>query len=287
MKGVFWLASYLKSGNTWLRIFLANLLNDSNAPVDINRIDISNVSQRSTFDKCIGFESSDLTEEEIDNLRPEVHRYLGETMQGPSFLKTHDAYTCLTDGGPVFPTEGCLGVIYLVRNPLDVAVSLAHHSSLSLDRTIGNMGDMRFCLSNNPNAIRMQLTQKLLSWSGHVESWLNQTAIPVHLMRYEETLTDPVAAFGAVVRFAGIERDDDSIRRAVEFSSFNNLQTQERQVGFREKPAAASSFFRKGQVGSWQDALSLEQIEQIIHDHSETMHRLGYLDQNGKIVSSI
>jgi aryl sulfotransferase len=278
MSAMVWLVSYVKSGNTWLRVFMANLLRNDGVPLDINSIPIPIASNRSVFDKLIGVESSDLTAGEIDRLRPEVYRRLG--MAGPAtpFIKVHDAYTCLPDGSPLFPAESCRGAIYIVRNPLDVVVSFANHSGLSLDQAIANMGNPGYCLASNPRSLQLQLRQKLLTWSAHVESWLEQKEIPVHLMRYEDMQADPVAAFGAAVRFAGIDGDEAAIRRALEFSRFKNLQAQERQNGFIEKPAAAGSFFREGRTGGWRDALTKQQVERVARDHGAVMKRLGYLD---------
>ncbi|MEJ2083836.1 MAG: sulfotransferase, partial [Acidobacteriota bacterium] len=38
MTGIVWLASYPKSGNTWLRAFLMNFLDPGKRPVDINQL---------------------------------------------------------------------------------------------------------------------------------------------------------------------------------------------------------------------------------------------------------
>jgi hypothetical protein len=62
------------------------------------------------------------------------------------------------------------------------------------------------------------------------------------------------------------------------------VQQQEAAEGFQEKSTSPSSFFRKGQVGSWREELSEIQVHRIMQDHREIMHRFGYLDENGKIV---
>lgn len=60
--GIYWLASYPKSGNTWFRVFLANLRREKSEPVDINQLDTNGIaSARELFDKMIGLEGADLT----------------------------------------------------------------------------------------------------------------------------------------------------------------------------------------------------------------------------------
>lgn len=98
MKGIVWLASYPKSGNTWFRTLISNLMSKSQEPVDINQLSTGGIaSGRERFDELTGIESADLTFEEIDQLRPEVYAYLAQTVKEPLFVKVHDAYTYLPD----------------------------------------------------------------------------------------------------------------------------------------------------------------------------------------------
>ena len=91
MGGIFWLASYPKSGNTWFRSFLSNYMSDSDVPVDINRLNVGKIaSQRLWIDEVIGFDTSDLTQDEITSLRPDVYRWK-HVDDEVSFHKIHDA----------------------------------------------------------------------------------------------------------------------------------------------------------------------------------------------------
>jgi aryl sulfotransferase len=83
-------------------------------------------SSRERFDEATGVEASDLTYAEIDELRPAVYRYLAaEAHRATMLIKVHDAYTDTPVGEPLFPADISQGVIYILRNPLDVAVSFA------------------------------------------------------------------------------------------------------------------------------------------------------------------
>ncbi|MFA6010625.1 MAG: sulfotransferase domain-containing protein [Desulfobacteraceae bacterium] len=280
---LFWLSSYMKSGNTWMRMLISNVGHDGEKPAEINDLKTMIGSTRSLFDSHLGFWTSDLTADETDLLRPEVYRHLGLGCKSRMFMKTHDAYTFLPDGRPLFPREGCCGVIYIARNPLDVAVSLSHHMGWELDRTIKNMGDPGFLLSFDPKSLKQQLRQKILSWSGHVNSWLDQKSIPVHLVKYEDLQKDAVKVFAGALNFSGIDVDEMTVRKAVAFSGFDILQKQESKAGFKEKPPTAGFFFREGKVGAWRNVLNEKQVHKIISDHREAMMRLEYLDEIGNI----
>ena len=275
MSGILWLASYPKSGNTWFRAFVANLRRGDKGPVDINDLPIPLASNRRVFDDLAGVESTDLTAEEIARFRPRVYRRLAETSPETVFLKIHDAYTLLPHGEPLIPTEATAGAIYIVRNPLDVAISYADHCSRPLDWIIETMAPRDKVFSDDIPAA--QLNQRLLSWSQHVLSWIDQRAFPVHLVRYEDMQERPLEIFTSAARFCGLPCDPDRVRRALDHSSFETLQKQEREFGFREKPEAAPSFFRQGKVGAWREVLSPSQIARIVDDHGAVMERFGYL----------
>ena len=119
----------------------------------------------------------------------------------------------------------------------------------------------------------------LTTWSGHVSSWTEQTALPVHVARYEDLLARPRAGFAAIVRFIGLGEDPARLRQAVERSSFARLQAQEAKFGFDEKQPTAQSFFRAGVAGSWRTALTRQQVRALVDAHGEVMAKFGYLDE--------
>jgi hypothetical protein len=278
VSGICWLASYPKSGNTWLRAFLTNYRRDGKAPASINDLEGDwTAALRETFDECSGIDSADLTDEQIEYYRPRVYESLAAQSSEALFFKIHDAYTFNSAAYPIFPAQASAGAIYLIRNPLDIAVSLAHHLGKPVEESIRlmNCSDAMLALSDNA---RHQLPQKLLSWSGHVCSWVDQLNINLHIVRYEDMSQQPTATFRKILRFAGLEIDDSRVEKALEFSRFDQLQAQEAAYGFSEKSPVAASFFRCGRVGSWRESLTAAQVRQVITEHRAVMQRFGYLE---------
>lgn len=109
-----------------------------------------------------------------------------------------------------------------------------------------------------------------------MRSWLDQRDIPVHLVRYEDLLSDTAATARAALAFAGIEPDPVQLDQAIAFASIGELQRQEAQHGFREAPRDVRGFFRRGVAGGWRDELHPHQIARIERDHGPMMDRLGY-----------
>ena len=283
MKTIIWLASYPKSGNTWFRAFLSNLLSDADEPVHINALGTGAIaSARQLFDEVVGVDAADLTYDEIDALRPAVYRKWAEGHDEVGFHKIHDAYIRLDDHQPLIPADATRGAIYFVRNPLDIAVSYAHHSNQDVDTVIGWMSDERHCFASGGNRLHGQLRQQMLTWSGHVTSWVDQEEFPVHVVRYEDMCQCPETTFTAAAQFAEVPHDSGAVAKALAFADFRELQRQEVADGFQEKSPSAASFFRKGEVGSWRAELSDAEAERLVSDHGDVMERLGYLDAAGR-----
>lgn len=281
MSGIYWLASYPKSGNTWFRSFLYNLQQDGDAPADINELSTGGIaSGRGWLDEVLGFDTAELDPDEVDRLRPAVYRWsLRDAEVG--YHKIHDAYIYTPDGEPLVSREATLGALYIVRNPLDVAPSNANHNQSTIDQAIARMGETKHALCRTRKGLPSQVRQQLLSWSQHVLSWLDAPDLNRHVMRYEDMLSDPITSFTKATRFLGLTHQPEQIEKAIRFSDFKELSRQEEQKGFRERPTKTERFFRQGKSGDWRDKLSREQVQRIVTDHGAVMQRMGYLDAAG------
>jgi aryl sulfotransferase len=275
MSPIWWLASYPKSGNTWLRIFLASLV--SGRAADINALPFIGrmASAHVAFDAALGISSADLSLEQQVNLRPRAYEVWAAEADRPLYCKAHDAYHLTPSGEPLFPAAVTRGAIYVVRDPRAVAVSFASLKVEPIDRAIARMDDPNHMLSGSIRRLQSQMRQRLLRWSEHVESWL-AAPFPVHLLRYEDMHADPHAAFAASAAFLGLPHGPGQIAAAVAASSFSRLQAQEREQGFVEKPQRLPAFFREGRTDGWRRALTPEQAARIVAAHGRVMRRLGY-----------
>lgn len=289
MTRTIWLASYPKSGNTWFRALLANLAVRDGKPADINNWPEPRgiASSRVAFDRLLLIDSGLLTHDEIDILRPRLYEELApsdDEDDGPRgaapvrFMKVHDAYTLTPNNEPLLAgRRGADRAILIVRDPRDVAPSLANHNRSGVDEAILFMNNHGASYCGKTNQQHLQLRQTLLGWSAHVASWLDQPDIPVHLIRYEDLQADTAGAFRPALEFAGCPADDEDIRHAAGLADFAELQRQERENGFVEGPREPGGpFFRRGEAGAWRDELNAEQVARIEAAHEPMMRRLGY-----------
>lgn len=275
--GIVWLASYPKSGNTWTRAFLHNLFKVISGEGDIQDINelarfTGSLSGRDLYEEILGFKPTGQHREQVAAVRHQVQRYVAEQTKGLIFAKTHQALM-VDRGSTTIDFTVTAGAIYIVRNPLDVAISFAHHLGQSIDGAISIMGSKDVEL----DATGIQVHEVIGSWSQHVRSWTRKPHQAIYLMRYEDMLAAPEATFGALARHLLIAPTAPQLANAIDSSSFEKLRAQEDVGGFRERPQHAERFFREGRAGQWEDILTPQQVDRIVEDHGEQMARFGYL----------
>lgn len=273
-----WLASYPKSGNTWMRMLLANYYREDDQPHDINLPGVTNgiASSRMRFDELLGLDSTIMTDDEIAQLQPRVFEVLLQFNAEAQWMKVHDAQARQPDGGWLLPPHVSGSAIYLIRNPLDVAVSRAFHDGHGdMDRAVTMLCRPGAWVAGGSNT---QLRQVMGDWSQHVASWVDQDAIPVMVVRYEDMLADTAHELARVIAFARPEEtlDPDRVVQAVANAAFDKLQAAEAEQGFRESGSRQSRFFRSGTTGDWINHLSTAQVARIRDTHGEMMARFGY-----------
>ncbi|MEO8558920.1 MAG: sulfotransferase domain-containing protein [Rhodospirillales bacterium] len=275
MGGIIWLASYPKSGNTWLRAFLHNFMRNATQPIEPNRLNeltLGDGQERFFLSFTAGRPTVELSLQEIANLRSRVQGGLAASSPDSVFVKTHN-WLGADHGVPCIDMRYTAGAIYVVRNPLDVVLSLADHFGLSIDQAILQMEDTAARTANMVHRV----PDVMSSWSNHVRSWTQEPNPRLHVMRYEDMLAQPVSAFVKLAQFLELpQASRDRIERAIEFSSFDTLQKMESSKGFVERSSHSPRFFRRGKSGQWQEALTAEQVRRLTASHQSQMQRFGY-----------
>ncbi len=234
------LVSYPKSGNTWTRFLVANLRYPG--------------------------ETIDLTN--IERLVPEI--YLNDNAMlkrapRPRVLKSHDAFN------PRFRR-----VIYIVRDPRDVAVSYFHYSKKM--RWVAQDAEYDDYM---PEFLDGRL-DRFGSWGENIASWLGARRgnDEFLIVRYEDLIADARAALVPITAFLGIQASDETYARALEMSSIDHLRSLEKKQAGDWKMTRfgdrSKSFFRSGASGGWRDELPQAWAERIARDWGAQMTELGY-----------
>lgn len=271
-----WVASYPRSGNTWLRIFLHNVLRltRGEAAAEIDELD-----QYSTWDiadrwyvPLLDKPTNEATKEEVAAVRPLAQRSIADSVDGLIFVKTHAALV-MDRTTPTIDTSRTAGAVYVVRNPLDVAVSYAKHLDLSLAKTVEILNTPRYETANGPHSVY----EFYGSWSQHVLSWTRRPHRAIFVVRYEDMLAEPIHHFGRLVAHLNIPATAEQVEEAAGLSSFARLKDIETKQGFRERPKQSRAFFRRGAAGLWRHDMPADLVQKVTACHGEVMRTFGYL----------
>ena len=262
-----WLASYPKSGNTWVRLFL-NAYCSNGLDVNESRHSIGDVNPyyyQTVSPKPV----TDLSPTEFNILRPAAlaHMLTAYSHIDPLFIKTHNA-NVLIDDIALIPPSITDKAVYIVRDPRDVCISYANHFNVSIDDAIAAMNDTHRVIGDN------NLIHTLSTWSNHINSWLSEERFKVGLIRYEDICANPRGKFIDLLTYLGIEVDIDRFNMALDRTSFNKLSEEEDEYGFKEAPNGVKFFKRGGTY--WQETLTQEQAALIVEHHGTSMQRVGY-----------
>jgi hypothetical protein len=225
------------------------------------------------FEQFLGKPLGSANTREVAIIRPQVHASIAEQSDGVALIKTH---MVLGQIGNI-PTHNLAvscGTIYIVRDPRDVAISLAAHNGSTIDQAITDMETPSYSTQNTEHAA----FEIWGSWSENARSWTMRQHEAVLVVRYEDMQADPIGTFTRVAAHLRQKPTPEQIAEAVELSTFKELQEAEITAGdFRERSERSDRFFREGRVGEWREKLSEAQLNRIIEAHGEMMRNLGYL----------
>lgn len=275
MGNIIWMASYQKSGNTWVRAFLHHLFANAREPLPLSDTRGGEVSANASslhwYRALDPRPPVDWSAAERADMRLKVQKAIAGSRRGSVFCKTHMPLLVIA-GKPTIEMTVTAGAIYIVRDPRDVALSFADFHGIGIDAAIASLATRNLEVPANER----QVAEPMGSWSQHVASWTSRPSPAIHVVRYEDLHADPQASFGAIAAFLKLGATAERIARAVEHTSFATMRAMEDRDGFDERSPAQERFFRKGVAGGWRDVLSPHQVARIEDEHGEQMARLGY-----------
>jgi len=276
-KKIFWLASYPKSGNTLARLILqaglegktrVNTLGDIcpswHGYIRHKMSEFERLSQQSL---SVGAERKywDYLQEEF--LRDRRFQSYGENFK---FLKIHHALLRVSGQLTINP-DLTGGIIYFVRNPIDVAKSLSEFDGVPIRESIQNMMNSDFIAAGGADEIKHGVELRS-DWGTHVASWTqNSLGVPMLVIRYEDFVANPTKHITDILNITQINSRKTASEIA-EMTSFANVKNQEKLSGFREA-GAGPMFFAKARIGSRTSAANRKRL---LSEFGEIINRFDY-----------
>ena len=283
---IIWLASYPKSGNTWVRSFLSSLLFDENNEANFNSIlNIKQYPLRSHFKNLLN-NLDDINE--ISSNWSKSQNIIN-TDKKIKLLKTHHALIKI--GNSNFTDYGnSLGAIHIVRDPRNVISSvLYHYSKKNYSEAKEFLFDENRALGKkyNPDSQNdnNDMFTLITSWKTHYNSWKNFKKNYL-LIKYENLVSEPDKEFRKISKYISnlmdFKIEDKKIDQAIKSNEFENLKRIEKKDGFREaiknkETGETKRFFNLGPNNKWQNLLDLKIRDEIEAKFKKEMQELGYL----------
>ena len=282
---IIWLASYPKSGNTWLRSLLSSYYysEDGNFTFDL----LKNISQfpQSKFINKSSSRPGDSAKYWISSQKKIIED------KKIKFFKTHNALLNINNYRFTTPEITC-GAIYIVRDPRNIITSLKNHYETSYNEAINFMtSDRKYIYDTTENPINLSSFQFLSSWSMHYKSWVYHTPFKTLLVKYEDLLNNQKEIFKKIITFvnkiSNLEKslDDSKLEKSILSTNFEKLQKDELDLGFDEAIISSKNkdkiqFFKYGPDNNWMNLLPKNIQTKANMVFKNDLNKLGYSYEN-------
>ena len=278
---IIWLASYPKSGNTWVRHFLASLIYSNQGKDGLEKLGfIMQYPKRDQFEKLVT---------NLDDFNQIKKNWINSqnlinSDNKLSIFKTHHVL-CSLGKDNFTDKKNTLGAIYIVRDPRNVISSILYHFNLSNTEEALNFiqREDKF-IGNVKNKVNYPLHTLIGSWKTNYNSWkfFGKNFL---LVKYEDLILNPNTEFKRIANYitntTNIKFSEEQIKKGIDESSFENLQKLEDKNGFIESikdlKNKRKKFFNLGPGNNWKKILDKKFVNEIENSFKDEMKELGYI----------
>ena len=282
---IIWIASYPKSGNTWIRSIISLLLFSKDGIMQnfdlLNSIEQYPVKKHfldlvKNYNDPIEIQKEWIPSQKIINQDKKIR-----------FFKTHHIF-CKYGNNAFTDNSNTLGVIHIVRDPRNLITSLKHHWSLK------SLEDAKKKLFNiqTITGLKTQLDKEysfpvmISSWNNHYNAWkkINKNYL---LIKYEDLINDPEKELNKIVVYLHninkLKIDKKKIDNILKTTTFENLKKLEdeglfNETNFDPKTNKLKSFFNTGPNQNWTKFINKDIKNEIEKNFYKEMKELGYID---------
>ena len=276
---IIWIASYPKSGNTWVRSFLSAYYFCKDGIFDVKSLSaIEDYPNKQFFDQEVK--------------EGEIHKHWEESQKKilnkkkVKFLKTHNSLI-KAFGHDFTQPKYSLGVIHVIRDPRNVITSVKNHNDFSTyEEALKFMQNDNAVLNDYKHLKNYAKTTIINSWRINYQSWMRNNFYKKFTIKYEDMIENPLKIFkdlivfiNTICKFGNV--DQKKLENAIETTNFKKLQDIENQGKFSEnvyslKDNRKIKFFYQGPSNDWRKNLDQNMIEKMNEYYKEDLKKLGY-----------
>ena len=276
---IIWLASYPKSGNTYLRSFIASYYFSKKGKFDFSLLLKILQFPSVKFSKKNIYSKNEASQSWIYNQKK---FFSGNKIH---FLKTHSSLEEY-NGNSFISKKDTLGAIYIVRDPRNLITSLTHHYSLNYEDAYLKLIDKNSQLMEKSSGNDHSNFTFLGSWSNHYKSWKNNNDLKILFVKYEDLEHNKLETFEKIINFINsLKKVQDPINEkkfinSINSTNFVNLKNKEKIEGFEEsillKSGVKKPFFNLGFNNRWQKILPKDILYKLNNSLQNDLNDLGY-----------
>ena len=281
---IFWIASYPKSGNTWLRSLLSSYYYSADGFFDQTLLErIGQFPERKHF---IGFDYNSSIVTDTSKFWISAQEKINEDKK-LRFFKTHNVLGAI-NGNKFTNLKNTIGCIYIVRDPRNVITSLKNHYEMEDDKALKFMMNEKKFIYDYQSKNDYGDFQFISSWEKNYKSWINQNILPVKLIKYENLYDNTFDVFKDLIEFinklTNNENDFDSKKamNSIQSSSFDKLKNIEETDGFLESVLSKNDskkipFFHLGPKNDWRKIFDENYQKKLNTKFNTNLKELNYI----------
>ena len=275
---IIWIASYPKSGNTWVRSLISSYFFSKTG-----NFDFSLLKNISLYPGPKYFNTKIRKPGEVSLFWEMSQKNIIEN-QRITFLKTHNALVALNSRN--FTTEKTtLGAIYIIRDPRNILSSLKNHYGFKdYNEALEFMTNKKKYIWDVRKEKDFSGFQFLGSWSDHYKTWIENTKFKTLLLKYEDLENDCYSTSHKLIKYILLlngknKVDEKKLFKSVETTKFDILKKKEKETGFDESIKVNNinkSFFFLGPENKWKNKLPKEILSKAEKEFEDDLNYFNY-----------
>ena len=281
---IFWIASYPKSGNTWLRALLSSYYYSDDGNFNQNLLQKIGQFPEKKYFMNFNYDSKVITD--TSRFWIEAQNKINKDKK-IRFFKTHNILGSI-NGNSFTDKSNTIGALYIIRDPRNILTSLQNHYELTQDEALKFMLNEKKFIHDFHKENDFSDFQFISSWERNYKSWIKQNNFPVKIIKYEDLSSNPFEIFKEIIKF--IEKtlntqnsiNIEKCKNSIKTTSFQKMKIIEKEKGFLESVQSKKQnkkipFFYLGPKNNWENIYDKKVQLKLFSTFETDLKELNYI----------